>query len=332
MGERSSLGVTQRTFVERRSAAWEELDGLLARAGRRGVRSLAAEEVERIGRLYRAATSDLAYAGGRGYDERLLFFLNRLVARAHAYVYGGAATSGWARVSHFYTRTFPREFRRSFAWILLCSALTVATAVIAYVLIRTHPANAYALLPDAMIPAEIKKSLHDSNFAFDPARSPLMSSAIITNNIRVAIFAFAGCATLGLFTLKILLENGFMLGGVAALFTNAGFGRDFWATVAPHGVIELTAIQIAGAAGLIITAGILAPGRVRRREAIAEAAQRAGVLIAGVASMLVVAGTIEGFFSPLRLAASIRIAFGVVTAIALVLYFTGAGRRTERRF
>jgi uncharacterized membrane protein SpoIIM required for sporulation len=122
-----------------------------------------------------------------------------------------------------------------------------------------------------------------------------------------------------------------MLGGVGALFANAGFGADFWATVAPHGFIELTAIQISGAAGLLVSAGILAPGRLRRRDAIAQAGRRAGVLVAGVFAMLCVAGTIEGFFSPLRLPASSRIAFGIVTAVGLVLYFTYAGRSREGR-
>ncbi|HTV92123.1 MAG TPA: stage II sporulation protein M, partial [Verrucomicrobiae bacterium] len=240
--------MTQATFVERRSAAWNELDALLRRAGR-GVRRLEPSDVEELGRLYRAVTSDLAYAEGRGYDARLLAYLNRLVARAHAYVYGAAATSGWQRIATFYTRTFPREFRRSFGFIAICAAITVVAAVVAYVLVRTHPGNAYAILPEGLIPPQIKKSLHDSNFAFDPATSPAMATAIITNNVKVAIFAFAGCVTLGLVTLYVILFNGLMLGAVGALFTNAGFGADFWATVAPHGVIELTAIQIAGAAG-----------------------------------------------------------------------------------
>jgi uncharacterized membrane protein SpoIIM required for sporulation len=321
--------VTQATFVERRSAAWNELDALLRRAGRRGVRRLAPEDVEEIGRLYRAVTSDLAYAEGRAFDPRLLAYLNRLVARAHAYVYGSAATTGWQRFATFYSQTFPREFRRSFGFIAVCAAITVVGAVVAYVLVRTHPGDAYALVPDQLIPAQIKKSLHDSNFAFDPASSPSMATAIITNNIKVAIFAFAGCVTLGLFTLYIITLNGLMLGAVGALFTNAGFGADFWATVAPHGVIELTAIQIAGAAGLLISTGILAPGRFRRRDAIVAAARRAGVLIAGVASMLLVAGTIEGFFSPLRLPASDRIAVGVITAFGLIAYFGFAGRTTN---
>jgi uncharacterized membrane protein SpoIIM required for sporulation len=321
--------VTQATFVERRTGAWSELDTLLRSAGRRGLRRLQPEDVEHIGRLYRAVTSDLAYATGRGYDARLLTYLNRLVARAHAYVYGGAATTGWQRIGRFYGQTFPREFRRSFAYIGICAAITVAAAIVAYVLVRVHPADAYALLPDQLIPAQIKKSLHDSNFALDPSTSPAVASAIITNNIRVAIMAFAGCVTLGVLTLWIIFFNGLMLGGVGALFTNAGFGADFWATVAPHGVIELTAIQIAGGAGLLISAGILAPGRMRRRDAIAAAARRAGVLIAGVASMLLVAGTIEGFFSPLRLPAYDRIAVGALTGVFLVVYFGFVGRASS---
>jgi uncharacterized membrane protein SpoIIM required for sporulation len=319
--------VTQATFVERRSSAWHELDALLVRAGRRGVRRLNPGEVEAIGRFYRAVTSDLAYASGREYDPRLTEYLNRLVARAHAYVYGRAATTGWERLTSFYGETFPREFRRSFGFIAVCIALTVAASVISYVLVRLHPGYAYAILPQGLIPPEIKKSLHDSNFAFDPSASPVMASEIITNNIKVAILAFAGCVTLGLLTLQIILFNGLMLGAVGALFTNAGFGADYWATIAPHGVIELTAIQIAGAAGLLISAGILAPGRLRRRNAIVASARRAGVLIAGVASMLLIAGTIEGFFSPLRLPASDRIAVGAITTILLLAYFSLAGRK-----
>lgn len=322
--------MTQATFVERRSDAWDALDALLRRAARRGVRALEPQQVEEIGRLYRAATSDLAYAQARGFDARLCAYLNRLVASAHAYVYGGAAVSVRQRLTRFFSHDFPAEFRRSFGLIAICSAITVAAAIVAYVLVLVHPGDAYALLPDQIIPPEIKKSLHDSNFAFDPATSPLMATAIITNNIKVAAIAFGGCATLGLLTVQIILFNGLMLGATGALFTNAGFGADFWATVAPHGVIELTAIQIAGAAGLLVSAGVLAPGRLRRRDAIVRAGRRAGVLIAGVFSMLCVAGTIEGFFSPLRLPASVRIAFGVLTAAALLLYFGFAGREAAR--
>jgi uncharacterized membrane protein SpoIIM required for sporulation len=321
--------MNQTAFVERRAATWERLEALLERAGRRGLRALAPEEVAELGRAYRWTTSDLAYAQGRRFDPALTEYLNRLTARAHAYVYGGSAETGWGRVRTFYTQTFPQEFRRSFAYFAICTAITIVTAVVAYVVCRNHPADAYALLPQSMVPPEIKKSLHDSNFAHSFASSPEMATLIITNNIKVCFTAFAGGITLGLGTLYIIAFNGLMLGGLGALYQNAGFGTDFWITVAPHGFIELTAIQISGAAGLLLAAGIVYPGRLRRRDAIVANARRAGILIAGVASMLVVAGTIEGFFSPRRLPEDIRLAFGCVTAVALVLYFAGAGRRAR---
>ncbi len=318
--------MTQAVFVERRSGTWQRLDELLRRVERRGTRRLLPDEIFELGRLYRAATSDLAYAHGAGYERALLEYLNRSVARAHAVVYAKAPESGMRRIADFYARAFPQEFRRSLPYIAICTALTVACAVVAYVLVRGHPADAYALLPKFLVSEQIRKSLHDSNFAIDPGFAPAMSALIIANNVKVAIIAFAGSVTLGALTLYIIASNGLMLGGMGALFTNAGFGADFWATIAPHGVLELTAIQIAGAAGLLIAAAVVYPGRMRRRDLIVANARRAGTLILGVASMLIVAGTIEAFFSPLRLPASTRIAVGLFTAILLVLYFTGAGR------
>ena len=309
--------------MSRRSGTWEELDRLV----RRGTRRLSPDQISELGRLYRATTSDLAYAQGRGFDASLLEYLNRCVARAHAQVYARAPESGLQRIVDFYTSAFPQEFRRSLPFFAICTALTVTCAVVAYVLVRTHPNDAYALLPKFLVSEKIRKSLHDSNFAVDPTFAPAMSAAIITNNIKVAIIAFAGSVTLGAGTVYILGTNGLMLGGMAALFTNAGFGRDFWATIAPHGVIELTAIQIAAMAGLLIAAAMVYPGRVRRRDLIVANARRAGTLILGVASMLVVAGTIEAFVSPRRLPESVRIAVGLFTAVVLICYFAYAGRR-----
>jgi uncharacterized membrane protein SpoIIM required for sporulation len=316
--------MTQRSFVQRRSPDWQELETLLTRAARRGIRSLDPTQVERLGSLYRAMGSDLAYAQGR-YDARLTDYLNRSIARAHAYVYAPTAQSGWSRIARFYAIDFPSEVRRSILPIALCTALTVAAAVMAYTVTRTHPEDVYAFLPAQLVPAHITKSLHDSNFAFGTAQAPMMSAFIITNNVRIAMTAFAGAATLGALTVYIIAFNGLMLGALGAAFTNAGFGTDFWVTIAPHGVIELTAIQIAGAAGLLIAGGVLTPGRLRRKDAIVLAARRAAVLFLGVASMLLVAGTIEGFISPQRWPVDLRGAIGAVTAVLLASYFGLAG-------
>lgn len=320
----------QATFVERRQAGWDRLEHLLGRAGRRGLRRLDPDEVSELGTLYRWVTSDLAFAKGRAYDPRLQAYLNRLTARAHAAVYAGGSEGGLQRVVRFYTHTFPLEVKNSRWPIALSVALFLGSAALAYYLVHIQPLNAYVLLPSELI-APIHKGLHAQNFVpmENAVGSPTMSAYIMVNNIRLAFFAFAGGVTLGIVTVYLLLYNGLVLGGTAALYVDAGFGRDFWATIAPHGFIELTAVQIAAGAGLLIAAGVLAPGQLRRRDALQRNARRAGVLILGVASMLVVAAMIEGFLSPRNYPETVRLLFGAVTAIAMILYYL-VGSRTRR--
>ncbi|MBD5656495.1 MAG: stage II sporulation protein M [Candidatus Eremiobacteraeota bacterium] len=315
----------ERSFVARRQSGWDRLEAPLERAGRRGARRLNPEELREVALLYRSATTDLAAARSRDYGAPLAAYLNRLTARAYAFVYAGSADDGWSRVATFFAATFPREVRRSWPILAATVALFLIAWIVAYWQVARDPNNVYAFLPAAEIPA-ITKSLHDSNFAFDRHFAPEMSSLIITNNIRVAMLAFAGGMTLGLLTLWEILNNGLMVGGLGALFAAKGFGSDFWATIAPHGVIELTSIQIAGAAGLLLTQAIVAPGRLRRVDALRENARRAGVLMIGVAGLLVVAGTIEGFVTPQRTSEIFRLGFGALSAVLLTAYLTFAGR------
>jgi uncharacterized membrane protein SpoIIM required for sporulation len=322
--------VRERRFVTARRERWDRLGALVDRAAGRGVRSLSARELDELALAYRAATSDLAIARSRGEDPVILDHLNRLTARAHSVVYVATARSGWSRARAFVLRDFPREVRRSWAPIGFCTLVTVVSALVAFASVWGDPANAHALLPGMALPP-VTKALHDSNFGFDRAYSPVAASEIITNNVKVAAIAFAGGMTGGLLTGWIILTNGLMVGALGALYGKAGFGPDFWATIAPHGVIELTAIQIAGGAGLLLAAGYLRPGRARRSDALVLAARRAATLVIGVAMLLCVAGTIEGFISPQRLSIPVREGFGAFTAIALLAYLLGAGLQQPAR-
>lgn len=313
-----------------RRARWDRLSALVDRAARRGVRALPPEEIDELALAYRAATSDLAIARTRGENAAVLEHLNRLTARAHSVVYVATARTGWSRFADFVVRGFPREVRRSWAPIGFCALVTIVSALVAYGSVWADPTNVHALLPGMDLPP-VDRALHDSNFGFDRAYSPAVASEVITNNVKVAAIAFAGGMTGGLLTGWIILTNGLMVGALGALYVKAGFGPDFWATIAPHGVIELSAIQIAGGAGLVLAGGYLRPGRARRADALVAAARRAGTLVMGVALMLCVAGTIEGFVSPQRLPIPMRDLIGAITAVALVLYLCGAGaQRAER--
>jgi len=316
-------------FIDDGRPRWAELEDLLVRVDRTGLRRLGVTELDALAFGYRAATSDLAMARARGYDAGLIGYLNRLVARAHARVYAGTSGSGWANALRLFAVAFPREVRRSWAAIALCALLTIVTGTIAYLATSADPANAYAFVPPAAVPS-VSGSLHDTNFGFDRTFSPAFSALIISNNIKVAALAFAGGMTAGIVTLLIIGFNGLDLGTLAALFAHQGYGLDLWATIAPHGVIELTAIQIAGGAGLVLAAGYVRPGRARRIDALAASGARSVVLMLGVAGMLVVAGLIEGFISPQRFSIEVRFAIGALTAVALCGYFGFAGRSAVR--
>jgi len=317
--------VRQSVFVNRRKSGWDRLEALVTALDRRGIRSLAPGELSEFGRLYRWATSDLAYAEGHRFDPTLRAYLNRLTARAHGFVYGAENERGSDRFKRFFTHGFPAEVRRSKWYIVACALLFASSAVLAYWLVTLKPVNAYALLPPELI-GPLHGSLHDTNFKFDRDLAPAMSSMIMTNNIRIAIVAFAGGILLAIPTFYSLLFNGLMVGGLGALYTNAGYGYDFWATIAPHGCIELTAIVVSAAAGTMLAAPLVNPGRLARIDALKLNARRAGVLILGVCCMLVVAGTIEGFFSPLRFSPDVRLSVGAATVVLMIAYFGFAGR------
>jgi len=160
-----------------------------------------------------------------------------------------------------------------------------------------------------------------------------MASFIMTHNIGITFLVFAGGMTGGLITLVSLIYNGLMLGiiGAGVGLHHPATALNFWAFVAPHGVIELSAIYIAGGAGLLIGYTLINPGNYPRRVALMRAGKEGFVLIAGVALLLVVAGCIEGFFSPLNIHEAIKLVVAVVLCLLLYAYllFAGRGRPAE---
>ena len=142
---------------------------------------------------------------------------------------------------------------------------------------------------------------------------PQASSGIMTNNLTVTFMAFAAGITAGLGTVSLIFFNGLLIGVIATACQQAHMSRDLWSFVCPHGSLELPAIFIAGGAGLRLASGMLFPDLYSRRDSIALAGRDAVRLVAGVIPMLVIAGTIEGFFSPSGAPAMLK--FGVGAAL-----------------
>jgi uncharacterized membrane protein SpoIIM required for sporulation len=149
---------------------------------------------------------------------------------------------------------------------------------------------------------------------------PVASSGIMTNNLSVAFGAFAMGITAGLGTIWMMGLNGLLIGVLGAATYKAGMALQFWSFVAPHGALELPAIFIAGGAGLEIARGMLFPGLLPRKVSLAQAGGRAARLLLGTIPLLVVAGVIEGFFSPSDAPVAMKFLLALVLFVALIAY------------
>jgi uncharacterized membrane protein SpoIIM required for sporulation len=288
-----ALGVSAR-WIDRRKPYWDELETLVQACARRGVSALTHTELGRLALLYRQTAADLSVARDDPASAPLARYLNTLLGRAHNLIYSGRPPRARG-IAHFYARVFPAIFRETFPYTLAATALFAAGAITGLALTAVDPAFTRLVLGGRMMDTIETGQMWTHSIV---SIKPLASSAIMTNNLSVSFAAFAGGILAGLGTVYMMFFNGLLIGVVAAACHRAGMSLSLWSFVAPHGVLELPAIFIAGGAGLLLAKGLLAPGFLPRRDSLREAAARAVKLLLGVIPMLIVAGAIEGFVSP----------------------------------
>ncbi|MBV8197093.1 MAG: stage II sporulation protein M [Candidatus Eremiobacteraeota bacterium] len=303
-------------WLARRQAHWERLENLLD-AAERGLRRLNGRELQELGLLYRQTASDLAAVVEDRSSARYATYLNQLLGRCHNFLYAAGA-SDRNRLIRFYLVEYPRIFRECFHLFLIASALLAIGAIAGWAATTHDPAFAHRFLgPKMMDTIEQRKMWTEPVIAI----KPIASSFITTNNLSVAFSLFALGIT-GIGTVWLLFFNGLMLGVIATATANAGMALSLWSFVAPHGVLEIPAILMAGAAGLEVARGILFPGLLPRRDALSQAGTRAVRLLVGSIPLLLVAGIVEGFFSPTHVAPALKFTLAGLLLTALVLYLS----------
>ncbi|MHB9131859.1 MAG: stage II sporulation protein M [Armatimonadota bacterium] len=314
---------------------WKRLTDILETIKSAGFERLEADEVIEFGKLYRRAASELAYHRTHEADPLRMAYLNELLGQCYPYVYV-APRRPWPSVGRFFAADFPRAFRRHFGWIILAVLLSLIPAAISFMLTWHNRAIADEIMPAGLISgtSEQIERHHKSTDWMPVEQRPFMSAYVMQNNIRVTIGAFAGGMTFGLLTIFMLIVNGLMLGvcGAAVWLDGGVTAYNFWAFVAPHGVFELTAIFISGGAGFVLAYALINPGEYPRRIALRMAGKEALKLMLGVTAMLVVAGLIEGFFSPIppsKVPSLIKYSVAGYEAVLLFCYLYFAGRHTR---
>jgi uncharacterized membrane protein SpoIIM required for sporulation len=312
-------------FIAAKRSSWERLTALLDTSDRGGLGALSAEDLSELGRLYRSATSDLAVVRRDFAGHRVIDYLNGLVARAHGTIYRSRAVRG-SGLARYFTHTFPQTFRATWPHALAAFLMIALPEMFSFVLAYRDPAASTALLPGA---EQVIQDIRDGNEWWKTINQEGRSASaalIMTNNIRVALLAFAGGMLLGTLSFYVLVQNGMLLGVVAGAAQAYGFAGKLWGFVAAHGAIELSVIFIAGGAGLQLGWSILRPGLLTRRAALTVAARRAIVLLIGCVPLLMFAGLIEGFVSPSDLPLWVKLSVSLTTGIALYAYLLLAGR------
>lgn len=328
-----------RSFVDRHKETWERLEALLDRCRQSGVGSLDAGELRELGLLYRQAASHLAVARTRGYDPDLIEYLNMLMGRAHGLVHGRRRRR-FMPLGYFFGISVPRTFKRCWRYFAVAAAILLIGGVGGTILTAQNPGWAEVFTTPAFrkqVEQFLQKAPAPGEYfegAAEAVGGGTLSGFLMIHNIKVAVTCFALGITAGLGTLYILARNAIMIGGVLGLGLYRGQLLIMGAVVVPHGVIEISAILLASAAGLRMGYSIVNPGDLLRKDALVLAAHDAIRLVLATIPIFVTAGLIEGLISPLSSGSlatiTARYAIGVITGVALYLYLLAGDRLFER--
>ncbi len=295
-------------FVEERSVAWAELEGLLDQAKGQPDR-LSADEVHRLGILYRSAAADLALASRSWPDAGGTLRLHGLVVRANQLVYAKAA--GSESVGEYLGRGLWQRIRQLRGCLVLSAAILVGSIALGALWAAVQPVAAAGLLP-----AGFRAAAHTRGGFYGTAiagRGGLVWY-IWVNNLRVSVLAMAGGFTGGLVTTWFLAYNGALVGALGALEWRAGGLGSFLSLTVPHGLLELSCVALAGGVGFRIAKALIDPGTNTRAEALQHATPVVSSGIASAILFLLVAATTEGIITPWDLPTPAAFAVGLALA------------------
>ncbi len=301
-------------FIKENIKTWTYLENTLKTLKSKGFKRISGDDLNNFISAYNTSCGHLSYSRTYYGNSKTTEYLNRLVASAHGYIYA-VESSHIKKMLKFFFNGFPLLIKKYMGYFAASTALFLFGMLVSFVFIMILPDNAPAFIPQDLI--EGINNFDSTSRAWDNA---ITSGFIMTNNIKVSLIAFVLGITLGIGTCYVLIVNGFMLGGAAALAYQKGISSEFWAMILPHGVFELFAIFVGGAAGLLIAKSIISPGIYSRKDSLIKYGKTAIYFVCCTIPILVVAGTIEGYFTPSSASVSAKLIFSLAMLLILVFY------------
>lgn len=299
-------------FVATHQYSWARLGDLTERA--RKLKQMSPNELDEMVGLYQRTGSHLAHARvAYGGDEAIVGRLTFLVAEAHGVLYGQRETDVRRAITRFLVLTFPAATWSIRRFILVSALLTMVPWIVFQVWIGVSP-EAFDLTGDEAVTQAYIDNDFEDYYSSQPAQN--FASQVFLNNVRVAVLAFAAGILLCIFTVFILAYNGANVGVAGGLFTHVGEWERFWGLILPHGLLEISAVIVAGAAGLRLGWSVIAPGDMTRWDAVTAQGRAVGNVVIGLVIAFAVAGLIEGFVTGRPWPTSIRVGIGVIAFVA----------------
>ena len=293
----------QDDFVAARRAAWSELDGLLLQD--KELHRLHPGSISKAASLYRILCNDLTHAKSVGFGSDLVGYLDGLAARAHNALYGSRPYR-FAALANLILREFPRTLRRRWKFQALAWALFLIPCIVGVVGAMSSQAFAEGVLPPAQL-AQMSEMYSDGfEGGRDGGTNSMMAGFYVFNNVGIAFRCFATGILFGVGSMFFLVYNGLTIGTTTGWVVREGHGANILTFMCGHGPFELTAIIIAGAAGIQMGYALIDTGGRTRVGSLRAQAEELTHLVVGAAVMLVIAAGIEGFWSPSGVAPQVK--------------------------
>jgi uncharacterized membrane protein SpoIIM required for sporulation len=308
-------------FVLTHRGTWERLDQLIKRR-----RSLTGAEVDELVELYQRVSTHLSMLRSASSDSLLMGRLSSLVARARSVVTGAHAPLSSTFV-RFWTVSFPVVAYRTWRWWLGTAVAFFAVVVIIAMWVAGNPEVQSAL----GTPSDIDELVnHDVASYYSEHPAAAFALQVWVNNSWVSAQCIALSVVLGLPIPIILFNNAANLGLIAGLMFQAGKGGILLGLLAPHGLLELTAVFLAGAAGMRLGWSVISPGERPRGQVLAERGRGVVSVAVGLVGVLLVSGLIEALVTPSPLPTFVRLGVGVIAEAAFLSYIVYFGRRAVK--
>lgn len=323
-------------FRKGREEGWRELERLVQRVERRGVRSLSLDDLQQLPILYRAALSSLSVARTIALDRNLLLYLENLALRAYLAVYSTRANPVEG-LRNFFVRDLPAAVRAARWHIVIAAAALLVGVAAGFILTMHDEAWFSSLVPSGLAggrgPASSAADLRAKElFAPWPGAAAafgVFANVLFSHNTLVGLMCFGLGLAAGVPTLMLTIYQGLSLGAFIALHFDRGLTIDAVGWLSVHGTTELGALILLTAGGLVIADKMLFPGQYARLENLALHGRQAAQMAVGAILMLFVAGILEGGVRQLVQSTPARFAIGLGMATLWLVYFSCCGRRAR---